>query len=162
MTSACCASFCPKNAKSGRHHRCNTAKMARTRCAFELLGKTLDVDVRRKPAWINLFNCRREDVIDIVIGQQRGVFGQIARVALEVLTWAKLSRIHKHRDHHYVAHPSRFADEAQVSIVQGAHRGNEADGFVLFTADFARDGSHALTAVNDLHSLRLESGLLGF
>ena len=32
---------------------------------------------------------------------------------------------------------------------------------ILFTADFARDGTHALTAIDDLHSLGLSLGLLG-
>src|SRR6185503_5803488 len=79
--------------------------------------------------------------------------------------WSKLRRIHKHGDHYDVAHSSRFAHETQVSFVQRAHRGNEADGFVLFTADFARDGSHALTAVDDLHSFEVgirTSRLLSF
>jgi hypothetical protein len=39
-----------------------------------------------------------------------------------------------------------------VPFVQRTHRGNESNGAVLFTADFARDGTHALTAIDDLHN----------
>jgi hypothetical protein len=33
-----------------------------------------------------------------------------------------------------------------------AHRRHQAYSFILFTADFARDGTHALAAIDDLHS----------
>ena len=39
------------------------------------------------------------------------------------------------------------------------HRWHQPDGSILLAADFARDGTHALTTINNLHSLG-NSGLL--
>src|SRR5215213_2408253 len=39
-----------------------------------------------------------------------------------------------------------------MALVQCSHRRNKTNSPVLLTADFARDGTHALTAVDDLHS----------
>jgi hypothetical protein len=36
--------------------------------------------------------------------------------------------------------------------MQCTHRRHETNSAVLLTTDFARDGTHALTAVDDLHS----------
>src|SRR4029078_6757830 len=120
--------------------------------SFELLGKPFDINVSRKTLRIDLFDSRREDVIDVVISQQRGVFGQVARVVLEIFTWSKMRWIHKNRNYNDVTHPPRFAHETQVSFVQRAHRRNQSHSLILFTANFARDGTHALTTVDDLHS----------
>jgi hypothetical protein len=69
----------------------------------------------------------------------------------EIFTWAKLRRINEHRNNYHVAHSSRFTNETQVTIMQRTHRRNETNSAILFTANFARDGTHALTAVYDLH-----------
>ena len=60
--------------KKHRNHRSDTTKVARSRSAFELLGKTFNSHIRRKALRINLFNRRCKNVIDVVIGQQRGIF----------------------------------------------------------------------------------------
>jgi hypothetical protein len=39
-----------------------------------------------------------------------------------------------------------------MALVQSTHRRHQADSSILFTADFARDGTHALAAIDDLHS----------
>src|SRR4030095_174683 len=103
---------------------------------------------------INLFNRRRKDVIDVVVGEQGSVFCQVAWITFEVFTWTKLGRVYKHRDHDHVAHSSIFTNQPQVSFVQCSHRWHETDSPVLLAADFARDGTHALTAIDDLHSKR--------
>jgi hypothetical protein len=36
--------------------------------------------------------------------------------------------------------------------MERAHRWHESDSLILFTADFARDGTHALAAIDYLHS----------
>ena len=47
-----------------------------------------------------------------------------------------------------------------MPLMQCAHRGNQTDSPILFATDFARDGTHALAAVDDLHRLISEaSGL---
>ena len=84
-------------------------------------------------------------------------FGQVTWVMFEVLAWAKLRRIHENRHHHHVAHSSRFTNQTQVSFVKSAHRRNQSHSLILFTTDFARDGTHALTAIDDFH--RIEDGL---
>ena len=40
------------------------------------------------------------------------------------------------------------------------HRGHKPDGPILLAADFARDGTHALTTIDNLHSYWGNSGLL--
>lgn len=37
--------------------------------------------------------------------------------------------------------------------MKGSHRGHQSDSPILVAANFARDGTHALAAINDLHSL---------
>jgi hypothetical protein len=39
-----------------------------------------------------------------------------------------------------------------MAVVQRAHCRHQANGTVLFAADFARDGTHALAAVDNLHT----------
>jgi hypothetical protein len=36
--------------------------------------------------------------------------------------------------------------------MERTHRRHQAHSPILFTADFARDGTHALAAIDDLHS----------
>jgi hypothetical protein len=37
--------------------------------------------------------------------------------------------------------------------MEGPHRWHQANASILIPANFARDGTHALTAIDDLHSL---------
>jgi len=39
-----------------------------------------------------------------------------------------------------------------MAFVQRAHCGHESNRSILFTAQFARDGTHALAAADDFHS----------
>jgi hypothetical protein len=36
--------------------------------------------------------------------------------------------------------------------MERAHRRHQPDGSILLAANFARDGTHALTAIDDLHN----------
>src|ERR1044071_8041136 len=59
-----------KSVQQDRHHRRHTTKMTGTRSAFELLRQTFNIHVSRKTFRIDLFNRRREDVVDVVVSQQ--------------------------------------------------------------------------------------------
>jgi hypothetical protein len=47
--------------------------------------------------------------------------------------------------------------QAEVSFVQGAHRGHEPDGAVFLAAQFARDGTHPLPAIDYFHKKTVSS-----
>src|ERR1043166_7197887 len=48
----------PDGVEQDRDHGCDTAKMARSRSTFKLLGKPLDIYIRRETFRINLFDRR--------------------------------------------------------------------------------------------------------
>src|ERR1044072_4030033 len=49
-----------------------------------------------------------------------------------------------------------------MTFMKRTHRRHQADGPVLLAANFARDGTHALTTIDNLHKFGIGSGLLGF
>jgi hypothetical protein len=38
-----------------------------------------------------------------------------------------------------------------MALVERAHRWHQSDSPILFTANFARNGTHALAAIDDFH-----------
>jgi hypothetical protein len=64
----------------------------------------------------------------------------------------KLRGVYKNRHYNYVTHPARFTHETEVTFMQRAHRRYQPDGSILLAANLARDRTHALTAIYDLHS----------
>jgi hypothetical protein len=87
-----------------------------------------------------------------VIGQNRGVARQVARIFFEIVRLVKLRRVDEDRNDDDVGHLTGFADQRKMSFVQSAHRRNKADGFVL-APQFARQRCHSLSAVDNFHLL---------
>jgi hypothetical protein len=129
----------------------DAAKVAGTRCAFELLGEAFDFDVGGKVFRVNFFGRRGEDVVHVVIGESHRVFRQIARVAREVFLRPELFGVDEDRDDHDIAHAPRLAHEAQVAFMQRAHRRHQPDSFIQLASHLARHRVHALTAIDDFH-----------
>jgi hypothetical protein len=45
-----------------------------------------------------------------------------------------------------------------MPFMERSHGWHQPNGFILVAANFARDGTHALTAIDDLHSLFGKNG----
>jgi hypothetical protein len=71
---------------------------------------------------------------------------------LEIFSGTKLRGIDEYRNDDDVAHSARFSHQAEMTFVQRAHCRHQPYRAVLVATDFARDGSHALAAIDYLHS----------
>src|SRR5207244_5214655 len=76
-------------------HRSHAAEMTRSCGTLQFIGKPFDRYVSRETRWVHLFDCRCENIIDVVFSQQSRVAGQIAWIGLEVFRGPKLSGIHE-------------------------------------------------------------------
>src|SRR6185295_14066085 len=126
---------------------CHPAKMSGSRRAFKLFRESINRHISRETPGIHLFNRGSENVVYVVISQKSCVFGQIPGITFVVLSWSELCRINENGNNDNITHPAGFAHQTQMALVQCAHGGNQPNGSILLAANFARDGTHALTAV---------------
>src|SRR5712692_1576979 len=95
--------------------------------SLERLGHAADMDARARAARIHDLGRGMVDRVHVGLGKQSRIAVQVARIALEVLTWSELNWVDEGAGDDDVVLPSRGAGQAQVAGVQGAHRGHEAD-----------------------------------
>src|SRR5204862_6853605 len=81
--------------EENRNYRDNPAKMTRPPLAFERLRESADIHIGGKILWIHFFGRGGKNIINVVVGQDRRVFGQIARVVFVVFSGPKLRRVYK-------------------------------------------------------------------
>src|SRR5207244_9002489 len=79
--------------------------------------------------------------IHLALGGEPAVVRETARVALEILLRAELQRIDEDAQHHAIGMIPGAVHEAQVALVERAHRGDEPDA-AAFRALGARPGAH--------------------
>ena len=99
--------------------------------ALERLGQAAHVDRRREARRIDLVERGREEQVGAGLGRQRGVALLVARVGGQVAGLVELRGVDEERDDDDVARRARVADEAQMALVQRAHRRHEADDALL-------------------------------
>jgi hypothetical protein len=99
--------------------------------ALERLGQPAHVDRGREARRIDLVGRGREEQVGADLGHERGVALLGARVGGEVAGVVELRRVDEERHHDHVARRTSVADEAQVPLVQRAHRRHEADDALL-------------------------------
>ena len=80
---------------------------------------------------VDLLDARREQDVGAGRRGQLGVALLAARVALEVGALVELRRVDEQRHHHPVALRAGVTDQREVALVQGAHRGHQADRQLL-------------------------------
>jgi hypothetical protein len=104
-------------------------KVARARGALEALGeRAADVDAGGETSRVHLVGGWGEHDRDAGLLEEAQVAGLVARVGVEVLAAPELGRVHEDgRGDPRAARPRRL-DQAEVSRVQGAHRGHEPEG----------------------------------
>jgi len=113
-------------------HGRDAAEVARTpspRIAAENAGEICsDLDRGIEARWVDLIDAGRPDDVDSGARGQLEVARLIARVGAEVLAGAELRRVHEQAHDDDIAASARFAQQAQVAIVQRAHRRHQPDG----------------------------------
>src|SRR3989449_8322133 len=107
--------------------------------------------IRRPPRstlfpYTTLFRSHRgrlghEQTIHLALGGEPAIVRETARVALEILLRAELQRIDEDAQHHAIGMIPGAVHEAQVALVERAHRGDEPDA-TAFRALGARPGAH--------------------
>ena len=110
--------------------------------ALEPVRRARRLDPRREPVRVHLGGGRREDDVDAVLGGERGVAVEVARVRAEVGALGELRRVDEDARDQHVALGSRRLEQRRVAVVQRAHRRDEADDPVprqVELADRARD-----------------------
>ena len=130
-------------------HRADAAEVGRARQAVHALGEQAHVDVGLM-VLVHLGRFGMEDQIGPHLLRERAVVLEVARVGVEVLVGRELNGIQKDRNDHLIVVLARLLDEARVSFVQVAHRGNEPDG-LAFPLPRARDLLGLFNRVGDLH-----------
>ena len=80
-----------------------------------------------KPGRVDLVERRGEEQIGAGLGRERGVAVLVARVGGQVAGRVELRGVDEERHDDHVARGARVADEAQMALVQRAHRRHEAD-----------------------------------
>ena len=103
---------------------------------------------------IDFAHAGRENIIDVIVSQQRGVSSKVTRILVEVFLRTKLFRIYEDRDNDNVADCPRLAHESQMSFVKSAHRRNKTDPAIVFAANLPRDRHHAFATIDDFHKNR--------
>ena len=135
MTSACCASFWPKNATSGPTMFSSLVTTVATPSkwadaavlALERLRDAADVHRGGEAGRVHLGELRREEQVGAGLGRQGAVAALVARVGRQVARLVELGRVDEERDDDLVARGARATDEAQMAVVQRAHGRDEAD-----------------------------------
>ncbi len=111
------------------HDGRDAPKMGGTRGAFERLGDGADIDKRLAVGGDHLFGGGGKDEPAAELLEQVHVLLQRARVFFEVFAGGKLGWVDEDAGDGEVATGERGFDQAEVSGVEGAHCGDEADGF---------------------------------
>ena len=95
--------------------------------AAQDVGQACDLDRGGESVRVHLLEGRREQQVDPGRGGKLGVAALVARIALEVLARAELGRVHEQAHDHEPALVGGGAHQAQMALVQRAHRGDEPD-----------------------------------
>jgi hypothetical protein len=95
--------------------------------ALERRGQPGDVHRGRRAGRVDLVGRRREQEVGSGRGGQRRVARLVARIGGEVGGLVELGRVDEEGDDHDLGLRARGADEADVAVVQRAHRRHEAD-----------------------------------
>src|ERR1019366_78415 len=95
--------------------------------ALERLAEPADDDAGRESLRGDLRARGREQQIDAGAPLELGVARLVARIGREVLTTGELRRVDKQRHHDGRAPPSRVPQQREMTVVQRAHRRDQAD-----------------------------------
>ena len=140
------------------HHRGHPAKVAGARAAFQALAHPFHVHVGAETVGIDFRRGRGKQVLDAQAFEQRAIGLQPARVLGEIFVRAKLLRVDENRDDHRFTLLLRCPHQRKMALVQGAHRGNEADQVTL-GARLPRYLLHPFHRVDRFHATRFSRDL---
>src|SRR6266481_395328 len=110
-----------------RHHGRDAAKMARAMVAAKSLGDFRRLDPGLQPRRKHHIGFRSEQYVDRNRAHQLAIALEVARIAGEILIWAKLRRVDEQRTREPRAEFAPLAHQREMSLVQKAHRGYECD-----------------------------------
>ena len=108
------------------HDGGDAAEVSRPEPALQGRGDLRRLDEGRESRRVHLLGRRREYQIDTAPRQRLEVRLPSARILLQILLRTELRRVDKNRDDREVAFLMAAADEAQMPVVERAHRGNQA------------------------------------
>jgi hypothetical protein len=126
------------DAEQPRDDRGHALEVTGPRRAVEADRDGPRVDGGPEPEGVHLLDGRREQDVDAEVGGQVGVGPLVPRVALEVLAVTELGRVDEQRHHDEVAFLQRRPHQAEVALVEGTHRGDEADAAPLLAREVQR------------------------
>ena len=105
--------------------------MAGAKLAFECPSELLDLDPRLEPGRVELLGGGCKEDVDARCFRELGVVPLVAWVGDEVLVRIELGRIDEEAGDDDVVLGAGRAEEREVALVEGAHRGYEADASVV-------------------------------
>src|SRR5207248_70279 len=103
-----------------RHHRRDALEVTWAKWPAQMLRESTDANARLFARRIHRRGIRREDDVDVELGD---VALEIARVLGEIFVRTELGRVHEDRTDDEVGPRARFADEREMTGMEGAHRG---------------------------------------
>jgi hypothetical protein len=105
--------------------------MSRTRRALQTFRHAFYIDIRRESGWIDLVFFGSKNVIDLVLGEQRGVGREIARILRKVGLVVELFGIDEDRDDNDIGCPRASLTSARCPSCRAPMVGTKAT--VLFS-----------------------------
>ena len=129
------------------YYRCYAAKVAGTGRAFHALGYCAGFNPGVKPVGIDFGRRRGEHQVGALRLQQLQVSLEGARVGGEVLVGSELRRVDEYGGGHGGVVRPRLPGEGEVTFVERAHGGNQAEG----AWGGAAEGGHFGGGGDDLH-----------
>jgi hypothetical protein len=118
------------------------------------LAASPTVTVVTKPAGIHFGDRRGEHHGAAGAGQKLGVAGLLTRIGAQILVGRELGRVDEDAGHDPVRAASGLGDQGQVTIVQGAHGGNQTDRQTLLSP-VPDNGAQFAHGADDRQGLRV-------
>ena len=132
----------------------DAAEVAGPGVALEPHGGAGRLDPRREPRRVHLLGRRREDDVDAVLGGERRVALEVARVRVEIGRLRELRRVDEDARDDEVALGAGGAEERGVPLVERAHRRHEADRRPRAGGRAQRRNRRAIVSISSLQFRR--------